>query len=84
MFLEYLRRNRLLELPDGRPRLANNAMVATALLVAESEPRNKELMVRLILNLLEDEDARPVASSVAEAAGRYAINRTRVEWEEAA
>ncbi len=70
LFLEYLRRNRLLELPDGRPRLANNAMVATALLVAESEPRNKELMISLIVNLLEGE-GEPVARSVAEAAGTY-------------
>ena len=84
LFLEYLRRHDLLELPDGRPRLANNAMVALALLVAESEARNKELMIRLILNLLEDEDARPVAGSVAEVAERYVVSRTHVEWEEAA
>lgn len=70
LFLEYLRRNRVLELPDGRPRLANNAMVALALLVAESEPRNKELMISLIVNLLED-DEREVATSVAEAAAWY-------------
>lgn len=70
LFLEYLRRNRLLELPDGRPRLANNAMVALALLVAESEPRNKELMIRLIVNLLEGE-GESMAQSVAEAAGSY-------------
>ena len=39
---------------DGRPRVADNAMVALALLVAESEPAQKDLMIRLILNLLED------------------------------
>ena len=54
LFLEYLRRNRMLTRADGRPRLADNAMVALALLVAESEPNQKEMMVRLILNLLED------------------------------
>ena len=54
LFLEYLRRNGMLTRPDGRPRLADNAMVALALLVAESEPSQKELMIRLILNLLED------------------------------
>jgi len=54
LFLEYLRRNRMLTRPDGRPRLADNAMVALALLVAESEPAQKDLMIRLILNLLED------------------------------
>jgi prophage maintenance system killer protein len=55
-FLEYLRRNRMLTRADGRPRLADNAMVALALLVAESEPSQKEMMIRLILNLLEDGD----------------------------
>ncbi len=54
LFLEYLRRNRILVGPDGRPRFADNAMVALALLVAESEPAQKDLMIRLILNLLED------------------------------
>jgi len=29
-------------------------MVALALLVAESEPKQKSLMIRLILNLLDD------------------------------
>ena len=57
LFLEYLRRNGLLTQTDGTPRLADNAMVALALLVAESEPAQKELMIRLILNLLEQ--ARP-------------------------
>jgi prophage maintenance system killer protein len=54
LFLEYLRRNGMLTRPDGRARLADNAMVALALLVAESEPAQKDLMIRLILNLLED------------------------------
>ena len=53
LFLEYLRRNGLLVREDGQPRLADNAMVALALLVAESSPKQKELMVRLVLNLLE-------------------------------
>ena len=57
LFLEYLRRNGLLTRTDGTLRLADNAMVALALLVAESEPAQKELMIRLILNLLEQ--ARP-------------------------
>ena len=54
LFLEYLRRNRLLTRPDGSPRFADNAMVALALLVAASEPVQKDLMIRLVLNLLED------------------------------
>ena len=54
LFLEYLRRNGMLTRPDGRPRFADNAVAALALLVAESEPAQKDLMIRLILNLLED------------------------------
>lgn len=54
LFLDYLRRNGLLLRANGEPRLADNAMVALALLIAESEPAQKDLMVRLVLNLLED------------------------------
>jgi prophage maintenance system killer protein len=54
LFLEYLRRNGLLLRTDGEPRLADNAMVALALLIAESEAAQKDLMIRLVLNLLED------------------------------
>jgi len=39
---------------DGAFRLADNTMVALALLIAESEAKQKDLMIRLILNLLED------------------------------
>ncbi len=54
LFLEYLRRNGLLLRTDGSPRLADNAMVALALLIAESAPPQRDLMVRLTLNLLGD------------------------------
>jgi len=54
LFLEYLRRNGMLVRQDGAFRLADNTMVALALLVAESEPPQKDLMIRLILSLLED------------------------------
>ena len=39
---------------DGAFRVADNTMVALALLVAESEPKQKDLMIRLVLSLLED------------------------------
>jgi prophage maintenance system killer protein len=55
LFLDYLRRHRLLLRADGGPRLADNAVVALALLIAESEAGQKDLMIRLVLNLLEDE-----------------------------
>jgi hypothetical protein len=40
---------------SGEPRVSENAMVALALLVAESKPGQKDLMIRLILNLLSSE-----------------------------
>jgi prophage maintenance system killer protein len=55
LFLEYLRRNDLLLSADGSPRLADSAIVALTLLIAESQPRHKDLIIRLVLNLLEDE-----------------------------
>jgi prophage maintenance system killer protein len=53
LFLEYLRRNGMLVRADGSFRLTDNTLVALALLVAESEVKQKDLMIRLILNLLE-------------------------------
>lgn len=41
LFLEYLRRDRLLLRADGSPRLADNAVVALALLVAVSDRRRR-------------------------------------------
>lgn len=55
LFLDYLRRHSLLNRDDGTPRLADNAMVVLALLIAESAPSQKDLMIRLVLNLLGDE-----------------------------
>jgi prophage maintenance system killer protein len=54
LFLEYLRRNRLLTQPNDSPRFAENAMVALALPIAKSEPAQKDRMIRLILNLMND------------------------------
>ena len=55
LFLDYLRRNGALLRPDRTPRFADNALVALALLVAESDPSHKPLVIRVILNLLGDD-----------------------------
>jgi prophage maintenance system killer protein len=52
LFLHYLDKNRALALPDGSLRFDGNALVALALLIAESDPGDKDLMVRLIIHLL--------------------------------
>jgi len=57
LFLEFLRRNQMLLLADGQPRIADNGMAALALLIAESAPQQKDLMIRLVMALLEDQDS---------------------------
>lgn len=52
LFLDYLRRNKSYLGASGQPRFSNTALVALALLVAESEAAHKDLVIRLILNLL--------------------------------
>jgi prophage maintenance system killer protein len=59
LFLLYLDKNGRLLRPDGSLRFDDNALVALALLVAESKPAERDLMVRLILGLLEDAGPAP-------------------------
>ncbi len=51
LFLLFLRKNRLQE----RQRFSNNALVALALLIATSAPSQKEILVRLTVNLITGE-----------------------------
>jgi prophage maintenance system killer protein len=55
LFLDYLRRNNALLGTSGQPRFSDTALVALALLVAESEASQKEIVVRVILNLLAED-----------------------------
>ena len=48
LFLLFLRENNLLD----RSGINDNGLVALALLIAESDPKQKDLLIRLILNLL--------------------------------
>lgn len=52
LFLLYLQAHELDRTAEGRPRFADNALVALALLTAESDPGQKELMIRLIQHLI--------------------------------
>lgn len=54
LFLQYLDKSRRLLRPDGQRRFDDNALVALALLIAESDPVQKNLMIRLTMSLLED------------------------------
>jgi prophage maintenance system killer protein len=52
LFIDYLNRNDRLYKEHGEMSINDNALVALALLIAESDPKNKELMVALTKNLL--------------------------------
>lgn len=52
LFIHYLDQNKCLFKANGEMVINDNALVALALLIAESEPKRKELMIALIKNLL--------------------------------
>ena len=52
LFVWFLDRNQCLYHPDGSRRLADNALVALTLLIAESKPEDKATMVTLVVNLI--------------------------------
>ncbi|OGR93873.1 MAG: cytochrome C biogenesis protein CycH [Elusimicrobia bacterium GWF2_62_30] len=56
LFLWFLEKNRLLYRADGSKRLADNALVALTLMIAESAPPDKDLVVRLVVNLINKEN----------------------------
>jgi prophage maintenance system killer protein len=59
LFIIFLQENKYLEKKDGTPKINDNAIVALSLLIAESEPSQKDLMVRLIMNLIVDDEDKP-------------------------
>ncbi|MGD9641371.1 MAG: RhuM family protein [Elusimicrobiales bacterium] len=56
LFLWFLEKNRLLYRADGSKRLADNALVALTLMIAESSPQDMDLIVRLVVNLINREN----------------------------
>lgn len=52
LFVYFLSKNNALYKKSGERKINDNALVALALLVAESDPTEKETMVKLIANLL--------------------------------
>ena len=51
LFLEFLERNDAL-LRDGNKRIGDGELVAITLMIAESNPKEKDVMVKLVMNLL--------------------------------
>ena len=52
LFIWYLDANALLYRQDGSKRLADNALVALTLLIAESKPAEKDVICKVIVNLI--------------------------------
>jgi prophage maintenance system killer protein len=54
LFVCFLQKNGILLDKDGRKRIDDNALVALTLMIAASKPVEKEIMVKVILNLLTE------------------------------
>jgi prophage maintenance system killer protein len=52
LFIWFLQRNRHHLKLDGELKINDNSLAAIALLVAQSDPRQKQLMIHLIMNLI--------------------------------
>ena len=52
LFLYFLKRNRLLLRKDGSKRIAPHTLVALTVMIAESKPAEKEMMVNLVMTFL--------------------------------
>lgn len=52
LFLWFLNGNRILYRPDGSKRLADNTLVALTLMIAESRTEEKDVMVKVVVNLI--------------------------------
>ncbi len=52
LFLWFLEKNEALYRPDGTKRIADAALVAMTLLIAESQPREKDILTRVLVNLI--------------------------------
>ena len=52
IFIAFLAGNGVLYRPDGSKRLADNALVALTLLIAESWPEEKEIIVKVVVSLI--------------------------------
>ena len=56
LFLMYLDKNKYLYNPKGKKRIADNALVALCLMIAESNPKEKEIIVKVVINLINQKN----------------------------
>jgi len=56
LFLWFLNNNRILYRPDGSKRIADNTLVALTLMIAESKTEEKDVMVKVVVNLINQQN----------------------------
>lgn len=56
LFLWFLNNNRVLYAKDGHKRIADNTLVALTLMIAESSTEEKDVMVKVVVNLINKEN----------------------------
>jgi prophage maintenance system killer protein len=54
LFVWFLEKNRILYHDDGTKRIADNALVALTLMIAESNPDEKDIMAQVVVSLIND------------------------------
>jgi prophage maintenance system killer protein len=52
LFLYFLEKNKLLFTANGEKRIPDNALVALTLMIAISQPNEKDTMIKVIVNLI--------------------------------
>ncbi|MDO6434823.1 virulence protein RhuM/Fic/DOC family protein [Flavitalea sp. BT771] len=52
LFVWFLEKNSILYRPDGSKKIADNALVALTLMIAESKPEEKDMMAKVVVNLI--------------------------------
>lgn len=56
LFLWFLSKNGILYAPDGHKRIADNTLVALTLMIAESRTEEKDVMAKVVVNLINQEN----------------------------
>ena len=56
LFLWFLNNNGILYHEDGSKRIADNTLVALTLMIAESKPEEKDVMVKVVVNLINQKN----------------------------
>jgi prophage maintenance system killer protein len=52
LFVWFLEKNGILYKADGSKKIADNALVALTLMIAESKPEEKDMMIKVVVNLI--------------------------------